>query len=153
MSDGKYSLEELLARAWRYCAGPPRPPSPSDDLATLVEEFVGLKRYLGERYANTEYQLRSFCRSLHEMGIHKVQELTSAALAQYLSQTPGISNQTWNRRFAAIKVFMDYLQAQGKIAQNPCALLAYKRVLPWVPYIFSHEEIRKILDRSVPEPS
>jgi integrase len=109
----------------------------SDD----ADRYIALRRTLGYKLRKAERHLRSFARFAAERGETHVSAATTIAWAA-TAPTPG----TRYRRLADVILFARFLQAEDAGHEPPTANPFVVRVTRPVPYIYTQDEIARILD-------
>lgn len=118
-------------------------------LRESVAEYLAMRRALGFKMRDAGVGLLEFVSFLEENGISCV--TTSVALRW--AQLPStVQPQEWARRLSFVRGFARYLIATDELTEiPPCSLLPYrpKRARP---YLYSEEEIRKLLETALTLP-
>jgi len=109
----------------------------------LVTHYVTFRRTLGEKCIITEKTLRSFCRAV---GLDTpVTRIRPGAVAKFLAGTGPIT-RTWHFKYSALKGFFQFAVSRGHIDKVPLPTELPKCPPTLVPYIYSREELRRLLD-------
>ena len=113
------------------------------DLSELVERYISYRQALGERFVSSAFILRAFARSMGpQLTIRDVRaDQVSAFLAGAGSQT-----NTWHTKYVALRGFYNFATTRGHVDDIPLPDKVPKRGPSLVPYIYSHEELRRMLD-------
>jgi integrase len=113
------------------------------NLSELVERYISYRQALGERFVSSAFILRAFARSTGpQLAIGDVKaDQVSAFLSGVGSQT-----NTWHIKYGALKGFYNFAKTRGHVDDIPLPDELPKRVPSLVPYIYSHEELRCMLD-------
>jgi integrase/recombinase XerD len=109
----------------------------SDD----VERCVTLRRTLGAKLHKGARQLQSFARFAEERGEFHIRAATAVAWATE-APTPGIRS----RRLGAVIRFARFLRAENTTHEVPAANIYAAPTSRLVPYIYTPEELARILD-------
>jgi site-specific recombinase XerD len=109
----------------------------------LVTQYVTFRRTLGERCQTNEAILRSFCRSIGPRT--SVAEIGTEAVAAFLVGA-GPLTSAWHIRYRALKGFFRFAVSRGHLNEAPLPTVIPKPPPPFVPYIYSRDEIRRLLD-------
>lgn len=109
----------------------------------LVTNYVAFRRTLGEKYKTNESILRSFCRAVGPQTsiTHLGAEVVSAFLNGSGSVTSG-----WFNRYQALKGFFRFAIRNGHLIEAPLPKVLPKPPPLFVPYIYTRDEIRRLLD-------
>jgi integrase/recombinase XerD len=109
----------------------------------LVTQYVTFRRTLGERCKTNESILRSFCRSIGPRT--PVAVIGADAVAAFLIGAGSVTS-AWRIRYHALKGFFRFAISRGHLNQAPLPTVFPKQPPPFVPYIYSRDEIRRLLD-------
>jgi site-specific recombinase XerD len=112
-------------------------------LATL--EYVTLKQSMGMKFETEAALLRSFVK---EMGdAVAVATVTSKDVLRYLNgRKAGPVTLFWHRKHDALKGFWEFAIRRGYTDRSPVPVHRAKEPVSFVPYIYSREELKKLLD-------
>ncbi len=106
---------------------------------------VGLLPASVEAYAR---DLRDLCSDLSDMGVEGPGGITPRHLSDHaanLSADRGLSGSTVARHLATIRVFGRWLQATGRIAENPTTLLETPSRWKKLPGVLSPNQMKRLL--------
>ena len=110
-------------------------------LSVLTTQYVAYKQDMGMRFHTEARTLRSFCRT---MGDIDVVEVTVQSVLAFIAG-PGPVTRFWHRKHEVLRGFYRFATARGYAATSPLP-----KIIPqapqFVPHIFSHEELRRLLD-------
>ena len=106
----------------------------------LVTQYVTYCRALGERCRTKEVILRAFCRAVGPRT--RITRIRLKDVTAFLAGKGPLTNG-WHGRYTVLKVFFQFAVNRAK-APLPTAIP--KRLPTLVPYIYSREEIRRLLD-------
>ena len=112
-------------------------------LSALTSQYVAYKQAMGMRFHTEARTLQSFCRT---MGDIAVADIAIERVHAYLAGT-GPVTRFWHRKYDVLRGFYRYAMARGYTASAPLPNIIPKPS-PFVPYIFSHEELQRLLDAS-----
>lgn len=120
------------------------------DLSTELSRYLNIRRGLGYNLGTTERVLRKFIAFVEQKGAEHV----SSALFLQWQETFGHANrQTWSRRLSMVRLFAQWLQSlEPKHEVPPCGLIP-ARLRRTRPYIYSDEEICRIVKAAAELPS
>ncbi len=115
-------------------------------LNEAVTRYVTQKRSMGMRFATEERTLKSFCR------IEGDQDLARIGPTQVLAFLAGNGPPTrfWHRKQEVLRGFYRFAIAHGYVDVPPLPKRVPKLPHHFVPYIFSHAELKRLLDATVP---
>lgn len=108
----------------------------------LVTHYVAFRKALGERCETAEDVLRSFCRAVGPRT--RVDRIRLKAVTAFLASTG--PTRTWFSKYYTLKGFFRFAVSRGHLDQPPLPTELPKRPPAFVPYIYSREEIRRLLD-------
>jgi len=112
-------------------------------LAALASQYVAYKQGIGMRFHTEARTLKSFCLT---MGDIAVSEITADRVLAYIAGT-GPVTRFWHRKNEVLRGFYRYALARGYAGCSPLPKTIPKPP-KFVPYIFSHEELQRLLDAS-----
>lgn len=118
-------------------------------LRRAIEQYTRLKQSLGFRFRTQGYMLRAFSRA---MGNVSVGEIKPAAVRVYLGgHNP--PTETCVQRWHTLRRFFAYAITRGLVRRSPwpLPLQAPKVASTFTPYIYSQEDLHKLLDAIAPE--
>ena len=107
-----------------------------------VQVYVERKQACGYSYVSIARLLRAFARFVGNVQISLIED---HHLDAFLGRGK-MSNNTWRHHSACLAQFFRYWFARGQLLQLPMAKLKPAQTKTFFPYIFSREEIRKLLD-------
>ena len=111
-------------------------------LATAIEEFIQYKRALGNLYTGAGNILKSFLRMTGDV---ELDALTSQHAAAFLPVTGGPVTTFWFHRYSALNRFFRYATDRGYMRHRILPTSLPDRPPRFVPYIYSIEDIRRLL--------
>ena len=113
------------------------------NLNDLVTHYVAFRRTLGERCQTNESRLRSFCRAVGPQT--DVAQIQAAAVAAFLAGSGPITS-TWHVKYYTLKGFFRFAVSRGHLHEAPLPKELPKHAPPFLPYIYSPDELRRLLD-------
>jgi site-specific recombinase XerD len=111
-------------------------------LLDLIEQYVGYRKALGERCVTNGSVLRAFGRKIGtsaEVGDVQVDHVSAFLAGQ------GPLTSTWHVKHCALVGFYGYAVSRGYASSAPLPAMVPKRPPPFVPYIYSHDELHRLL--------
>jgi hypothetical protein len=111
-------------------------------LSEAVAGYVDHKQAMGMRFRTEARILRSFCRTSGEV---TVQEVTASQVLALLAGT-GPVTRFWERKYSALGGFYRFAIARGHIDRSPLPRTVPRPLKDFVPHIYSHEELPRLLD-------
>lgn len=110
-------------------------------LSALAAQYVAYKQSMGMRFHTEARTLRSFCRAMGEVS---VAEIAPGRVQAYIAGA-GPVTRFWHRKHEVLRGFYRFAMARGYAASSPLP-----KIIPkpphFVPHIFSHEELQRLLD-------
>lgn len=110
-------------------------------LSSLVAEYIAFSRSLGMRFLSEPEIFKSFCRAMGDIDIAEVKP--ASVLAFIAGVGPLTSN--WHRKFSVLNGFYRFATSRGHVDLSPLPTRIPKRPEPCAPYIYTHEELRRLL--------
>ena len=111
-------------------------------LSEVVAGYVSHKQAMGMRFRTEARILRSFCRASGEV---TVREVTAGQVLAFLAGT-GPVTRFWERKHSALAGFYKFAVARGHADRSPLPRTVPQPLKAFVPHIYSHEELRRLLD-------
>jgi site-specific recombinase XerD len=111
-------------------------------LAQLSDEYVTFKQSMGMRFRTEARILKAFCAAMGDVDITVV---SPPSVESYLAGTGPITT-FWHRKFETLSGFYRYAVTRGHIAMAPLPVIIPKRPDTFKPYIFTHDEYRKLVE-------
>ncbi len=115
-------------------------------LHVVVSRYVAFRKSLGERFHNNEEMLKSFCRALGNR--IDVSEVRGDQVDAFLAGT-GPLTRSWHVKHSALLGFYRYALTRGYAKDSPLPVAIPKRPQPFVPYIYSREELKSLLQSAL----
>jgi integrase/recombinase XerD len=115
-------------------------------LAGAISLFIEHKRVLGRRYETEVYALRSLDRYLVERGICAVDAISPELIEEFLLSRPRHRPRSSNHLRGVIHRLFDWLVARGIVARSPVRSPTRHTWSPRIPFIFTPEQARQLLD-------
>jgi site-specific recombinase XerD len=110
-------------------------------LSALAALYVAYKQSMGMRFHTEARTLRSFCRA---MGDIAVAEIAAGRVEAYIAGA-GPVTRFWHRKHEVLRGFYRFAMARGYAASSPLPKIV-PRPPHFVPHIFSHDELQRLLD-------
>jgi integrase/recombinase XerD len=112
------------------------------NLSTVVAKYVAYKRSVNMRFNTEAATLKSFCRTLGEVPMTKVR---ADCVLAYLAGS-GPVTRFWQRKYEVLCGFYRFAIARGYATRSPLPPRAPKPPQAFVPYIYSREELQRLLE-------
>jgi integrase/recombinase XerD len=116
------------------------------NLTDLVTSYVNFRRTLGEKCLTNEAVLRSFCRAVRLQT--QLRRIRVKHVEAFLAGTGPITN-AWHVKYSALKGFFQFAVSRGHLGHVPLPTALPKRHPTLVPYIYSREDLRRLLDATL----
>jgi site-specific recombinase XerD len=115
-------------------------------ISEVVCLYISHKRALGYRFRAEEAILRSFYK---EVGDDPIQSTKAEAVLDFLNGNKPVT-EYWAKKHRVLSGLYRFSLARGLAKVSPLPLVIPKPTVPaFVPYIYSHEELKRLFD-SVP---
>jgi integrase len=108
----------------------------------LIERYITYRQSLGEPFRINAYLLRMFGRSVGSRA--KVGDVRTKQVSTFLAGRGPITRY-WFAKYDALNGFYRYAVSRGHTTTSPLPTQLPKRPSPFVPYIYSREELRRLL--------
>jgi site-specific recombinase XerD len=108
----------------------------------VVAAYVTHRQAMGMRFHTEARTLRSFCRASGDV---TMQEITAEQLLAFLAGTGPVTTY-WERKHSALSGLYRFAVARGYVDHSPLPRTVPKPQQAFVPYIYSHEELQRLLD-------
>jgi integrase len=113
------------------------------NLQQLIERYIAYRQSLGAQFRADACMLRVFGRSV---GSHaEIGDVRPEQVSIFLAGHGPITRY-WFAKYDALRGFYRYAVSRGYVATLPLPTRLPKRPPPFVPYIYSHEELRRLLE-------
>jgi len=119
-------------------------------LRKAVQDYGALRRALGFKLERVEAGLLDFVSFLERQG---TSHITTARALQWATQPSHVQRFVWAQRLSFVRGFARHWSATDPRTEvPPCGLLPYRPPRAR-PYLYSHEEIRRLLEAAKSLPS
>src|SRR5574341_108291 len=116
-------------------------------LPQAIDQYVSHKRSLGMQCQTMARQLRAFCQAIGDVNLDEVSaEATSAFI---YGSGPVTSNL--HGKFHVLRGFYRYLLSRGYVTNSPLPTQIPKEPERLIPYIYSREELQRVLQAAEKE--
>jgi integrase len=109
----------------------------------LIEQYVVFRRSLGELHVTNARVLRAFGRAI---GVRADATSVRAAQVSAFLDGAGPITSAWHAKHNALLGFYRYALSRGYLMSSPLPIVVPKRSPPFVPYIYSRDELRRLVD-------
>jgi integrase/recombinase XerD len=112
-------------------------------LEQVISMYVLFRESTGTGSPKIAAGLKAFCQIMgNEIDIG---EVDVEKVGAFLTGT-GPRTRSWHHRHNTLRGFYQYAISRGHVAYSPLPKLIPKRPPPFVPYIYTHSELRRLLD-------
>jgi integrase/recombinase XerD len=112
-------------------------------LHDLATHYVAFRQALGERCQTAGVILRAFCRAAGPRT--PVRRVRAEAVAAFLAG-PGPITNSWHHRYSVLNGFFRFAVSRGHLDEAPLPAERPPRAPRLVPYIYSRDDLRRLLD-------
>src|SRR5215469_8227928 len=112
-------------------------------LSQAIDVYIQRRRATGAYLRVPEFILRAFLRLCGDVELRHIRRPT---VEKFLRGPRPIQPGTVRGRHSALKMFFAYWVLRGRIRRTPLPKNAPKRTHLFVPYIYSHAELRRLLE-------
>lgn len=111
-------------------------------LSSAIENYVTLKRSLGAVFSSNARILRSFSRALGDVHL----EAITPEDCRKFCRGKGLPTRFWELKHGSLRGFFRHLVSRRFLASSPLQDPAPRIPHTFRPYIYSHEELRRLLE-------
>jgi len=111
-------------------------------LSEAVVLYLDLKQAMGQGMRNDAKILQFFCRT---MGAIVLADVPADRVLEFLAGT-GPVTLYWHRKHQALNGFFRFAIARNYVTSSPLPTILPVRPAPFVPYVFSTQEVQRLLD-------
>ncbi len=112
-------------------------------LATAISRYVTYKQSIGLNFETSAAILRALLRQVGENT--SIRQVTKQEVLGYLNGS-GPVTEWWHSKYGALKCFWAYSMQHGWTTCSPLPERAPQHPPRFVPYIYSRQELRRLLD-------
>lgn len=110
-------------------------------LHDLVETYIAYKRSLGMRYRSQIAVLRAYCRVMGDVAI---EEVRPESVLAFITGTGPVTTR-WMEYYRVLGGLYRYAISRGFATMSPLPTDTPKPPLPFMPYIFTVDELKRLL--------
>lgn len=115
-------------------------------LLKAVANYVAYHKALGELFLTNEQILKSFVRAIGQRA--NLSDVKPKQVNVFLYGIGSLTS-TWHVKHQALRGFYSYLISRGYVKKSPLPTVIPKRPPPFVPYIYTRQELRSLLDAAL----
>lgn len=117
----------------------------ADQLAREAQEFLRFKRAMGIPYRRAEFVLNAFVRFVRQHSGDHGEVRLDGAITRWCARVAGRKAVTVANEFGVVRQLCLYRRRHDPSSYVPEHALAPIKASVFLPYIFSHDEVRRIL--------
>jgi site-specific recombinase XerD len=110
-------------------------------LRDLIADYVVFRQSMGPKFTGANYQLQAFCRAVGSDV--DVREVSAERVLSFLGCP---KTCYWHDKYYTLNVFYRYAISRGHVSSSPLPITVPKLPPCFVPYIYSVNEVRRLLD-------
>ncbi|HVN81346.1 MAG TPA: tyrosine-type recombinase/integrase [Terriglobia bacterium] len=110
-------------------------------LIDVANEFLSVKRSVGMRFRSEARGLKTLCRRLGDMDMRDIEP---AQICDFINGK-GPVTAAWHYRFGLLRRFYRFALSRGYVSATPLPKIVPKRPPPCPPYIYTLDELRRLL--------
>lgn len=111
-------------------------------LAKVISDYVQLKQGMGMRFKSDSVILKAFIKASGDLDIADIQKNT---VALFLAGK-GPLTSFWHRKFQALNGLYRFAIGREYVSSSPLPKITPKQPSSFTPYIYSSEELRRLLE-------
>jgi integrase len=112
------------------------------NLQRLIEQYISLQRSLGSPFTMNAITLRAFGRACGAR--RSIASVRTEHVDAFLGKARPVT-MTWFTKLGRLRPFFQYAMSRGHISQAPLPVVMPRRPPPFVPYIYTRQELRRLL--------
>lgn len=112
-------------------------------LTQLIALYVTFRKSLGQDFESDEKRLRTFSRFVGERA--DIRSVKPPRVTAFLAGR-GPLTRYWHLKYGTLRGFFSYAVTRGYLSTSPLPATVPKPPARFVPYIYSQEELRRLLD-------
>lgn len=110
----------------------------------LIADYVAFRRSMGQKFTSCGHLLQAFC---HTVGGEM--EMEDVDRERVLSFFGRPVTCYWHRKYHTLAPFYRYAMSRGYVSSSPLPTTVPKIPPRFVPYIYTHEEVQRLLNATV----
>ena len=117
-------------------------------LKELIVQYAAFRKSMGAEFESAESLLNTFCR---QVGVDRdIDEIGAEQVDVFLAGT-GPVNRYWRRKYDTLRGLYRYATSRGFVDHAPLPTTVPKMPERFVPYIYSADELERLINPSSPE--
>jgi site-specific recombinase XerD len=114
-------------------------------LASDITQYLATKRALGCKFATEDRTLRLLDRFLVERQVRRLDDITSACLAEFLASRQRSNGKSYNHLLGIVRRLFDWLVSQQVLAVSPLQAQPQRETARRLPFLFEPAVIKQLL--------
>ena len=124
----------------------------TENMASVIEAFLVHRRALGRKYDSEEAELALLRRFADERGAHRLDQLTSALIEEFLASRPRTRPRSFNHLLGVVAGLLDWAVAQELLGVSPLRTHRRRTTSERPPFLFDAAQARRLLDAAAALP-
>ena|SRR3990167_4711763 len=116
-------------------------------LDQLIPQYIAYRKSLGEKFKTNETILKAFCNAIGSP--ISIQSVSENMTNDFLNGNSMGITSGWFVKHTALLGFYQYALTRGYVTTIPLPRILPKRPQPFVPYIYSREELKLLFDTAL----
>jgi integrase/recombinase XerD len=112
-------------------------------LKQLIAQYLAFRKSMGNDFEKEEGLFKTFCRVMGDE--IEVADVTADRVKAFLDGVGPITSY-WHRKHSILNGFYRYALSRGYVPVSPVPAVTPKQPERFVPHIYSHDELRRLLD-------
>lgn len=113
-------------------------------LKVLIDQYITYRKSLGEKFKTNEAYLKSFCKKIGPS--RNIKSITKDMIDNFLYRGEMTITSGWFIKHTALLGFYRYALTRNYVSAIPLPTILPKRPQPFVPYIYTKEELKLLFD-------
>ncbi len=118
----------------------------ADRLAQVAQEFLRFKRAMGIPYWRAEFVLNEFVRFVRQHWGDSGEVMLDEAITRWCARVAGRKAVTLANEFGVLRQLCLYRRRHDPLSYVPEHAMAPVKASVFLPYIFSHDEVHRVLE-------
>jgi integrase/recombinase XerD len=110
-------------------------------LRDLIADYAAFRQSMGQKFTSCNNLLQAFCRAVGSDV--DMRDVTAERVLSFLGRP---TTCYWHRKYSTLNVFYRYAISRGHVSSSPLPVTVPKLPPRFVPYIYSVNEVRRLLD-------
>jgi len=110
----------------------------------LILQYIGYRKSLGEKFETNETYLKAFCKAMGPS--RHIKAVNKKRVNSFLYGSSATITSGWFIKHSSLLGFYKYALARNYVTQIPLPDILPKRPPPFVPYIYSNAELKRLFD-------